>query len=255
MVDYFLFDLQQGYCDYYATSMVVLARAAGLPARMAVGYASGAYDSANNRYIVTEADAHSWPEIYFPEYGWIPFEPTAAQPVNALSEAPEMPDIAETLPPLTSTERTSFLWTAWWLVPSTILMTLFAGVTGWFIVDSWRLQRLSPGGAIASLYRRLQRQAHRLVLPEWAGQTPNEFATTLSTHIEMLADTSRWRTSLTPAPHEIQWLTNLYVRNVYGKHPPDPTDHRTAIQTWNKLRWRLWLASVASKLAQLKART
>ncbi|RMF03879.1 MAG: hypothetical protein D6768_04835, partial [Chloroflexi bacterium] len=51
MVDYFLFDLQQGYCDYYATAMVVLARAAGLPARLAVGYASGAFDDKTNRYI------------------------------------------------------------------------------------------------------------------------------------------------------------------------------------------------------------
>jgi hypothetical protein len=44
VVDYFLFDLRKGYCDYYATSMAVLARAAGLPARLVAGYANGSYD-------------------------------------------------------------------------------------------------------------------------------------------------------------------------------------------------------------------
>ncbi|MEK7275740.1 MAG: transglutaminase domain-containing protein, partial [Chloroflexota bacterium] len=81
LVDYFLFDIKRGYCDYYSSSMVVLARAAGVPARLAVGYASGTYDVAKGRYLVTEADAHSWVEVYFPSYGWIEFEPTAARPV------------------------------------------------------------------------------------------------------------------------------------------------------------------------------
>ena len=86
MVDYFLFDLKEGYCDYYATSMAILARAAGLPSRLVVGYASGDYDPANNRYVVTEADAHSWVEIYFTGRGWVEFEPTASLPLIPLPE-------------------------------------------------------------------------------------------------------------------------------------------------------------------------
>ena len=46
VVDYFLFDLRRGYCDYYATAMAMLPRAAGLPAHVAVGYAAGDYDPA-----------------------------------------------------------------------------------------------------------------------------------------------------------------------------------------------------------------
>ena len=80
VTDYFLFELKRGYCDYYATSMVVLARAAGIPARFAMGYASGSYDFDQAEYVVREADAHSWPEIYFPDYGWVNFEPTASLP-------------------------------------------------------------------------------------------------------------------------------------------------------------------------------
>src|SRR4030095_5471201 len=80
VADYFLFDLKRGYCDYYATAMVVLARASGLPARFVSGYSSGSYDAMNAQYIIRDLNAHSWVEIYFPEIGWIEFEPTASQP-------------------------------------------------------------------------------------------------------------------------------------------------------------------------------
>ena len=89
VADYFLFDLKQGYCDYYATSMVVLARAAGLPARLVIGYANGAYDFESAQYIVTENYAHSWVEIYFANIGWVEFEPTASQPAILYEEKKE----------------------------------------------------------------------------------------------------------------------------------------------------------------------
>jgi transglutaminase-like putative cysteine protease len=81
VADYFLFDLQRGYCDYYATAFVVLARAAGLPARFATGFAGGDWSPSEHQWVIAEADAHSWPEVYFPTVGWVAFEPTAAQPL------------------------------------------------------------------------------------------------------------------------------------------------------------------------------
>ena len=77
LTSWFLFDLKQGYCDYFATAMVVLARLNGIPARLAVGYTMGQFDPQRGDYRVTELNAHSWPELYFPGYGWIPFEPTS----------------------------------------------------------------------------------------------------------------------------------------------------------------------------------
>jgi transglutaminase-like putative cysteine protease len=79
-VDYFLFDSKQGYCDYYASAMVVLARAVGIPARLARGYAQGEQLPDTKIFRVLEKNGHAWPELYFAEYGWIEFEPTAAQP-------------------------------------------------------------------------------------------------------------------------------------------------------------------------------
>ena len=57
--------------------MVVLARLNGIPARLAVGYTMGQFDPQRGDYRVTELNAHSWPELYFPGHGWIPFEPTS----------------------------------------------------------------------------------------------------------------------------------------------------------------------------------
>lgn len=82
-VEWVLFDYRQGYCNYYASAMIVMLRIMGVPARMAAGFAEGKWDAAQNSYIVTERDAHTWVEVYFPGYGWIEFEPTAAQaPLN-----------------------------------------------------------------------------------------------------------------------------------------------------------------------------
>jgi transglutaminase-like putative cysteine protease len=80
-VEYFLFEIGEGYCDYYATSMAVMLRSLGIPARTASGYAEGTYDRESSTYIITERDAHTWVEVYFPGYGWVEFEPTAGESV------------------------------------------------------------------------------------------------------------------------------------------------------------------------------
>ncbi|MHB0878302.1 MAG: transglutaminase TgpA family protein [Anaerolineae bacterium] len=80
-VDYFLFDSREGYCNYFASSMVVLARSLGIPARVAAGYAGGEYDATTGSYTVLGSSAHAWPQLYFPGYGWVDFEPTPSQPV------------------------------------------------------------------------------------------------------------------------------------------------------------------------------
>lgn len=82
-VDQFLFETQYGYCDNFSTSMVVMLRSVGIPARWAKGFTSGervedlsTVDEDRFRYEVTNSNAHSWVEVYFPQVGWIPFEPT-----------------------------------------------------------------------------------------------------------------------------------------------------------------------------------
>ncbi len=75
-VEWFLFDYKKGFCNYFASAEVLLLRAAGIPARLSVGYAQGAEVSTGDGIIVKMKDSHAWPEVYFPDYGWIAFEPT-----------------------------------------------------------------------------------------------------------------------------------------------------------------------------------
>ena len=77
-VDQFLFDTRQGYCEHYATSFVVLMRAAGIPARVVAGYQGGEYNEAGDYYIVRQADAHAWAEVWLQGHGWTRVDPTAA---------------------------------------------------------------------------------------------------------------------------------------------------------------------------------
>ncbi len=82
-IDWTLFESRRGYCTYYATSMIVMLRSLGIPSRMAAGFSQGEYDASTGQYVVQERDAHTWVEVFFPGYGWIEFEPTAAEaPLN-----------------------------------------------------------------------------------------------------------------------------------------------------------------------------
>ena len=78
LVDFFLFDPElgrSGYCQYFASAMVMMARSLGLPARLAAGFAPGERQE-DDTFLVREANAHAWAEIYFPGYGWEIFEAT-----------------------------------------------------------------------------------------------------------------------------------------------------------------------------------
>jgi transglutaminase-like putative cysteine protease len=70
----FLFNGKTGYCEQYASAMAVLVRAAGIPARVAIGYTSGYV--VNDYRSITTQDAHAWVEVFFPQYGWITVDPT-----------------------------------------------------------------------------------------------------------------------------------------------------------------------------------
>ncbi|MBO0962115.1 transglutaminase [Neobacillus sp. MM2021_6] len=81
-VDQFLFETKRGYCDNFSTSMAVMLRTLGIPTRWVKGYTGGDFleysadDSTKQYYEVTNNNAHSWVEVFFPNQGWVPFEPT-----------------------------------------------------------------------------------------------------------------------------------------------------------------------------------
>ena len=81
-VDQFLFETKRGYCDNFSTSMAVMLRTLGIPTRWVKGYTGGDFleysedDSSKQYYEVTNNNAHSWVEVFFPNQGWVSFEPT-----------------------------------------------------------------------------------------------------------------------------------------------------------------------------------
>jgi len=79
-LEHLLFESQEGYCNYYASALTVMLRSQGIPARMAAGYVRGSWLEDLGVHRVYSNDAHTWVEVFFPDIGWVEFEPTAAQP-------------------------------------------------------------------------------------------------------------------------------------------------------------------------------
>jgi transglutaminase-like putative cysteine protease len=79
-IHYILFQGQEAYCNYYASAMTMMLRSQGVPARFVAGYTQGEWDEETGSYRVRAKNAHAWVEVYFPDFGWIPFEPTASIP-------------------------------------------------------------------------------------------------------------------------------------------------------------------------------
>lgn len=105
-VESFLFEIKEGYCDYFSTAMVMMARSQGIPARWVKGYSPGnpsvgdipqQFSENSSQYEVTNANAHSWAEVYFGDYGWVPVEATKGfnMPLLQESVAPADQDVTE----------------------------------------------------------------------------------------------------------------------------------------------------------------
>lgn len=235
-VDYFLFESQTGYCDYYASAMVVMARSVGLPARLVIGYLAQPADTAGVQTI-RQINAHSWAEIYFAGFGWVEFEPTAAFPTAAPAEAgaeigveeesPLFNDIAPPPIPVSQVQST-FLW---WLL--SIPVVALGAIIIWY--------RLAKKGqrkdGILWAYDKLQQSARRLGQPTPPSQTPQEFETALLHKVEL--------NGLYP---EIRSVTNSFIQKQYsGKN----TQPEQAIESWKRIRGRFWLLSFWRRIRQI----
>lgn len=98
VVDYFLFDLKKGYCTYHSTAMVVMLRSVGIPARWVKGFTTGTENKEMGVYQVDMSDAHAWVEVYFSDYGWLPFEPTSSFILPGRTPAENKPPVQEESP-------------------------------------------------------------------------------------------------------------------------------------------------------------
>ena len=244
LVDIFLFEQQEGYCDYYASAMVVMARATGIPARLASGYAQGTYDHEAGHWVVTEQDGHSWVEVYFEGIGWVEFEPTAGQPALDRPGGAEAADLS--LPALPSPTG------AWWQgIPWSLLaMGGMAVLLAALIVRIWRPRpAMTAGQLVRDRQARLSRWGARLGHPHRDGQTAREYGQSLGQILHSRGRRARWSRAHRAgeqAPPAVETLTEAFVRAQYSPEPISEREGWRIREKWAALRrhlWALWLAA------------
>ncbi|RMF49995.1 MAG: transglutaminase family protein, partial [Anaerolineae bacterium] len=222
-----------------------LARAAGLPARLAVGYLGGDYDPQTRTYTLHGDDAHSWPEVYFPGYGWIPFEPTAGRPAL---ERPETPPI---LPPAPS--EAVPLPVRWMQIPSAnriglvlLLGIVVVGIVQW--VQGERLKRLPPRRVVLRLWGKASRWAARGTDSLPAGATPLETARHLKGSLAPLRALPGGVRLYADAVQSLAYL--LHQVHLAWFAPTPPKNPAQVWHHWKRLRRRMWLSHLAAWLQQ-----
>lgn len=252
-VDYVLFERPDGYCNYYASAMAVMARSIGIPARVASGYAVGSA-SDDGLYHVSEANAHSWPELYLGELGWVEFEPTSAQPEISRPLPQDERDRAEELRQLNQEEdiaRRDFgerraedllnnsssnerpgLPNDFWTRPQMMLTyalvlagLVIAGVVT-FSQLRWKkyLKTLQPGAqAVAEMYR----YAPLAGVPERPEATADERAQEM---VSLMPD----------ARQPISSVNSMYVRERYGEYNLTSEESEKARGEARQVQRRMW---------------
>ncbi|MBI4301407.1 MAG: transglutaminase domain-containing protein [Chloroflexi bacterium] len=240
-VDYFLFTARGGICDYYASAMVVMLRSLGIPSRIATGYYAGNLNQSKTAYVVRERDAHTWPEVYFPSYGWIVFEPTPIWPVLEKKDPPWVfvdPGLEpfldvyeEPLEEFVSeggggvnlrSDRSS-----WWVVgplSGGVALVLFSGLALWWL---WRrdLSRLELG---AQPYAKMSRLASLVGLRVRVGETPRDYTHRLAQAL----------------PHHAAAVVEVgdgYMRTTFSKIAMSLGEEKAIDKAWRRLRLGLLL--------------
>lgn len=213
-VDQFLFDSKRGYCDNFSTSMVVMLRTLGIPAKWVKGYTEGevkSFSEDNKRiFEITNNNAHSWVEVYFPSIGWVPFEPTIgfsdnvqfnldleqenqhevqAEPIQEESQESEKNDKASAQ--LNLAERFAESWTGlktyfvkwvYWIL--LVLAVLAAGITAIYQKRSrwmryyiiWKYNRKDHDEVFAKAYIELLKHFDRHGMKRKEDQTLRDYA-------------------------------------------------------------------------------
>lgn len=236
----------RGYCVQYATAMTVLARMLGIPARLAVGFLPGSRTN-DGGYASTGADAHAWPELYFPGSGWVRFEPTpAVQTGRAPSWTVDRTgttatdDPAATAAPTqtagaTPTATTSATGTGtaadagsparWWPFAAAALL-MIAAAAAIAVLARRRAHEVTDAERAWQLLRHRLRRAH----VTWSdARTPRQAAALVRSQV----DQARGRPLGTAADHALDLLVHAVEQDRYAPLPDrtDPHDLRRWVDT------------------------
>jgi protein-glutamine gamma-glutamyltransferase len=240
-VDDFLFNTRRGFCEHFASAFTVLARAAGIPARVVTGYQGGEINPMTDYVVVRQSDAHAWAEVWLRGRGWVRVDPTAAVAPERITRGRQgsltdaEPMTRRLLGEFEGLRRARLAWDAvntFWndqvvsfneaqqrsllkffglrdldwrslgVALVVCLATFFAVLSLWL---AWRF-RPHDHDAVARIYRRLCRKLARRDLARAAHEGPSDYLQRIATQ----------RPQLSAALEEIR---ELYVGLRYG---PDP---------------------------------
>lgn len=234
-----LLTIEMGFCQQYATTMVMVMRAMDVPARYVTGYLPGELDD-SGRWVVEKRALHNWVEVYFPEYGWVRFDPTPGladfnqvptdlpegeAPADRSRPTPEPPaddeplesePPSETPPPVVPPADGSGAGdgTAVVIIGTVSLAALLAAVVT--VLLMYRLRRL-PEGDDSLAYRGIVSLATRLGYGPRPSQTEYEYARTLSEAIPTVRD-------------DLYVVTDAQVQSTYGERELGQ-DRRTMLRS------------------------
>jgi transglutaminase-like putative cysteine protease len=255
----FLLDTRTGYCQQFAGSYAVLARIVGVPTRLAVGFATGTRDRSGT-FHVTDADAHTWPEVFFTGVGWVPFEPTkgngfaipggdayTGSTLGGSATAPTpgpAPRAGAQTTPTTAVGRTgpdpqpvpvvatadAGNRAAGLTLPATVVAAIVAAVAVWVTANvgirRWRRARRrrrtgTTAVAVIEAWEQIGERLASLGLPRRPEETPAEYARRASAVLAPDQDADDDGSSDPSAALVV--LGDQVARVSYGRHEPEPT--------------------------------
>ena len=247
-VEHFLFTLNRGYADYYSSAMVVMLRSLGIPSRISVGYVSGDWDEEQELYVVREAHAHAWVEVFFPDYGWVEFNPSPNWPTvprifdtlsfsgiddyfdeDYLNDEFFDEDFLDEFDPTgdagagVGTDIPRLL-LRWGIVAALMLLAWLVLRLAW----NYGLRGLSLP---AQLYEKVSRFARFARLYPLAQQTPAEYAQTLAAAVP-------------GAQRGINEITEGYVRDRYSNRGLSPSERRFLTDVWKEIRGQMFFKAL-----------
>ena len=259
-VEHFLFSTREGYSEYFASAMTVMLRSEGIPARLVTGYSVGDKLPEEDIYLVRDKHSHAWVEIFFPKYGWIPFEPTPGAVIPFVTKPLSEPKLNVSGEPylgagdldclneedceddddISHDNNSNFngdlsIWNRfvnpyllWYL--GFILISTIATISVWVF---WaKIMRASSNPV--SLFHKLLFFSNMSSIGTSTRLTPYELQALLN--------------PLLPKHQpELQIICENYVKSLYGKKDPTEEDNEVLFASWKQIRFPLLIHTLIRK--------
>ena len=264
--DFFLTDARRGSAAMIASTMAVLVRALDVPSRLVNGFVVGEYDAATNRYFVNPEHAHTWVEVYFPEYGWVAFEPSGfrlavQRTTDAAGEGtaiqggssglgPAFDDLLEDLEmmggaagggfsPLEDDEPTGVAEVFNNIRGALVGVAIVLGVVALIVLatvgaSSARDRLQKPSTGVQRVYARMVRYARRAGYNTNPSETPHEVSRRLAAWLFPGAEAAVADEASPP-----ETVAVAYMRATYSQHRVTRAERRAVDEAWRVIRQRL----------------